>query len=169
MHSYALRLFTAGRAGMLLEGSWVLPEVRASRVDYGVAPIPRSPEAPQDPRPLTIVYAVSASALTAHPDEAIDFLNYLASPESVVAMHDVLDKAPVRQDVLRLPALRQDRELKTWRDQAANGVALPNLAELDYVWAPWARALDEAIPGLRPAQDALDQAVEQIRSYIESD
>ena len=85
----------------------------------------------------------------------------------MIALQEALGKAPVRRDVLRQPALRENRELATWYDQAANGVLLPQAPELGYVWAPWARALDEAIPGLTPVQEALDQAVEQIKSYIE--
>jgi maltose-binding protein MalE len=94
-------------------------------------------------------------------------LNHVSGPESVVALVDALDKAPVRRDVLRMPPLRENREIQVWHNQAADGVPLPSVPELGYVWAPWARALDEAIPGLKPVSEALDQAVEQIRSYIE--
>jgi maltose-binding protein MalE len=75
----------------------------------------------------------------------------------------------VRRDILRHPALSGDRDLRVWYECAVNGVLLPQVPELGYVWAPWARALDEAIPGLKPAQEALDQAVEQIRAYMEPD
>jgi maltose-binding protein MalE len=94
-------------------------------------------------------------------------MDYLSSPEAVVSLHDTLGGVPVRRDVLREPALREKRNLRVWYDQAANGALLPQAPELGYVWSPWARALDEAIPGLKPAQEALDQAVEQIKQYIE--
>jgi maltose-binding protein MalE len=67
---------------------------------------------------------------------------------------------------MRLPAVRDRQENVRWRDQAAEGVLLPSAPEMDVVWAPWTRALDEAIPGLRPAQDALDDAADQIHTRL---
>jgi arabinogalactan oligomer/maltooligosaccharide transport system substrate-binding protein len=151
---------------MLLDGYWVLSDVRASDVRYGVATIPKLPETSDRPRPLSIVQAVYASAYSDYPDEAIDLLNYLAGPESAPDLHRALGRVPVRRDVLRLSEFRENREIKAWRDQATIGVPLPNVPELDYVWGPWGRALDEAIPGLTPAQEALDRAVEQIKEAI---
>ena len=167
MYDSAVRLFVEGKAGMLLDGSWVIPQIQAAGIQYGVSTIPELPGGIHTPRPLTIVYVFAASAGTAHPGEAIGLINHLASPEAVTAMHEVLGKAPVRRDVMRQPAFRGDGELATWYEQAAGGVLLPQAPELGYVWAPWARAMDEALPGLKPAQEALDQAVEQIRGYIE--
>jgi len=169
MHSHAVRLFTEGKAGMLIDGSWVLPDIRASSVEYGVAVIPKLPGTTDYPRPLTLVQAVFASAHTSHPDEAVDLLNHIASPDSVLAMHDVWGKTPVRRDVLGSADFRESHHASAWSDQATIGVPLPNVPELDYVWTPWARALDEAIPGLTPAQDVLDSAVEQIKGYLEDD
>jgi hypothetical protein len=37
---------------------------------------------------------------------------------------------------------------------------------LDLVWSPWARALAETIPGHRPVQEAMDQAVEQMQNVL---
>jgi maltose-binding protein MalE len=169
MHDDAVRLFMKGNAGMLLEGSWVLPELKSTGIQYGVSAIPKLPNGAQSPRPLTIVYVLAASAGSAHPAKTIEFMNYLASPEAVVAIQSALGRTPARHDILYQSALREERELRTWYDQAANGVLLPQAPELGYVWAPWARALDEAIPGLKPAQEAMDQAVDQIASYLEPD
>ena len=152
---------------MLIDGPWALAEIRAGSLQYGVARLPSLPGTSQAPRPLTVVHTLAVSADTAHPDQTLDFLNHVASPESVAALMGALDKAPVRRDVLRMPSLRSNREIRAWHDQAAHGALLPNVPELGYVWAPWARALDEAVPGLKPVPEALDQAVEQIESYIE--
>ena len=167
MHSHALHLFTEGKAAMLIDGSWVMPEVRASCIHYGVATIPPLPEATRPPHPLSIVQAMYVSARSSHPDEAIAFLNDLSSPENVSALHKVLGKTPVRRDILRSSPFRGDSEVKAWYDQATVAMPLPNVPELSYVWRPWGQALDEAIPGLTPVQDALDQAVEEIERDIE--
>ena len=154
---------------MLIDGSWVLPEIRASGIDYRVTLIPPLPEAANTSRPLTTVQVVYASPASAYPDETLALLEYIAAEKSVVAMQDALGMTPVRRDVLRSASFRDDREVRAWHDQASAGVPLPNVPELGYVWVPWGQALDEAIPGLTPAQDALDRAVEQIVGYLQEE
>jgi arabinogalactan oligomer/maltooligosaccharide transport system substrate-binding protein len=166
MHEYALRAFVEGEAAMLIDGPWVLSDLQESKIDYIVAPLPALPGTAHPPRPLTVVHGLSANAGTSHSEQAIGLLNHIASPESVVAMHQVLHRPPVRRDVMRMPELRERRDSIRWRDQAAKGVLLPSVPEMGVVWAPWTRALDEAIPGLRPAQDALDDAVELIHTRL---
>jgi arabinogalactan oligomer/maltooligosaccharide transport system substrate-binding protein len=167
MRQEALDLFTEGRAAMLIDGPWVLPELRASGIDYSVAVIPKLPGTDRQPRPLTVVKAIYASAHSSHAEQALAFLDYIASPESVQAMAEVLDGTPVRRDARREIKFEQQSSGQAWLEQATIGVPLPNIPELDYVWAPWGQALDEAIPGLTPAQEALDRAVEQIKSYLD--
>jgi maltose-binding protein MalE len=166
MYDHALELFTAGKAAMLIEGSWVLPEIRASQVDYGVAVIPAPTDASGPPRPLTTVQAMYVNPELTYRDEVLDLLNFTASEENIITMQAAMDKTPVRQDILRARPFRGDAETRAWRNQATGGVMLPNIPELGYVWVPWGRALDEAIPGYTPTQDALDYAVEQIKGYI---
>ena len=165
MHSYGLRLFAEGKAAMLIDGSWALPEIRASNVDYGVVAIPTLPETDGRPKPLVIVQAIYVSAHSRHPAEAVDFLNYLAGPEGAVAMLDALGQTPVRRDVLRSPSIRENRDIMAWQDQVTIGVPVPNVP--DYVWTLWGQALEEAVLGFTPVQDALDKAVEQIKGYME--
>ncbi len=169
MHEQAHRLFTEGKAAMLVEGSWVVPELRARKIDFGVAAIPALPGTGGPPRSLTLVQALYVSPYSAHLDETLALLNYVAGQESVTTMQAALGKTPVRRDILRSEAFRNDRAIRAWGDQASNGVLLPNVPELGYVWQPWVQALEEAIPGLTPTQEALDQAVEQIRAYLEGD
>ena len=80
MNDAALHLFVEGKAGMLIDGSWVIPQIRAAGIEYGVSAIPEPPEGTQSPRALTIVHVLAANAGTAHPAETIDLLNYLAAP-----------------------------------------------------------------------------------------
>jgi arabinogalactan oligomer/maltooligosaccharide transport system substrate-binding protein len=163
MHQGATQLFIEGKAAMLIDGPWVLSALGESEIDYGVAPLPVLPGASVSPRPLTVVHGVTASAYTEHPDQVLELMNAIAAPESIASLSGALNKAPVRRDVVRQSQLEH---AKTWRDQASRGVLLPPLPELDVVWTPWARALAEAVPGLRPVQEAMDQAAEQIKESL---
>jgi maltose-binding protein MalE len=163
MHERAVQLFVEGQAAMLIDGPWVLPALHDSDVNYGVASLPALPGAAQPPRPLTVVYGLTANAHTEHPDQVLALMNYIADPENVASLTSALNKAPVRRDALRQSRLEH---VKNWRDRAAQGVLLASIPELDAVWTPWARALAEAVPGLRPVQEAMDLAVEQIREIL---
>ncbi len=166
MHERAIALFTAGRAAMLIEGSWALSPVRASGISYGIAPIPALPDTTSPPRPLSTVQAIIVSSRTPHPSEAMDLANHIASPESALTLYQVWGKIPVRQEALRSPQFADAPDSRVWRDQIARSLPLPNTPELGYVWAPWEQALEEAVPGFTPVPDALNQAVEQITGLL---
>jgi maltose/maltodextrin transport system substrate-binding protein len=168
MHERALELFTTGRAAMLIDGSWALSSIRASGLNYGIAPIPVLPDTTGIPRPLSTVQAIVVSSQTSHPGEAVELANHIASPESALALYQVWGKIPVRQELLRSSQFADTTDARVWRDQIARSLPLPNIPELGYVWAPWQQALEEAVPGYKPVQEALDQAVEQIKSLVAS-
>ena len=163
MVEHATQLFASGHAAMLIDGPWMLPALRETEIDFGVAALPPLPGASRSPRPLTVVHGLSANAHTEHPDQVLALMNHIAAPESIAALTGALNKAPARRDVVRQSQLEHAGD---WRDQATAGVLLPPLPELDVVWSPWTRALAEAVPGLRPAQEAMDQAVEQIQDTL---
>jgi maltose-binding protein MalE len=163
MHERAIQLFAEGQAAMLIDGPWVLPALRDSEIEFGVAGLPALPGRSQLPRPLAVVHGLTANAYTEHPTQVLELMNYIAAPESIVSLTSALDKAPARRDVLRQSKLEH---AKNWKDQAARGVLLAPVPDLDVVWTPGARALAESSPGLRPVQESMDQAVEQILEIL---
>lgn len=169
MTAHALRLFVEGKAAMLIDGPWAVPDIQDGGINYGVTTIPPMPGATRAPRPLTVIQAMYVSSKTSYPEQAIALVNTVADQESVEALIEVLGKAPVRQDILRSPAFRSDRQMQAWYDQAEAGMPLPGIPEMELIWRPWGQALDEAIPGLTPVQGALDQAVTEFKSYFDQD
>lgn len=169
MSREAVRLFAEGKAAMLIDGPWAVSQIRAGGIDWAISSLPPLPGAAHSPRPLVTVQAMYASAYSKYPQEAVELLNFIAGPSGVSGLQEALGKSPVRQDVMRLAAFRENREVLAWYEQARSGVLLPNAPELGYVWYPWGQALDEAIPGLTPTQTALDRAVKQIQEYIAQD
>jgi len=163
MHKRALQLFTEGRAAMLIDGPWVLPALRQAEIDFGVTGLPPLPGTSRPPRPLTIVHVLMANASTNHPGQVVELMNHIADRNNVASLTLTLNKAPARRDVLTQSQLEHVRD---WRDQASQGVLLPPIPELDVLWTPWSRALSEAIPGLRPAQEAMDQASQEVMSVL---
>lgn len=161
MYSQAVQLFLEGKAAALIEGSWILPQLDAAGLDYGVAPIPLLPGSEETPRSLIVVQAMYLGAASTHPEEARALLAHISAEDSLVALQQALGTLPVRRDVLRSTALRNSDALHAWYELAAAGVPLPNAPELDTAWQYWIQALEVAIPGLTPADEALQNAVAQ--------
>ncbi|MBN1640398.1 MAG: extracellular solute-binding protein [Anaerolineae bacterium] len=166
MHERALSLFLDGDAATMIEGAWVLPQLEDAGIDYRVAPLPALPETEDAPRSLTTAQALYLSAASVEQEQTLDLVAYVAGKERLAALQQALGTLPVRRDVLTEPALRGNAVVSTWYGIANRGVPLPNMPELDLMWYPWSLALEEAIPGLTPPQDALDTAVGQIRTYL---
>jgi maltose-binding protein MalE len=110
-----------------------------------------------------VVHGLIANAFTEHPGQVVELMNHVASPENIAALSGTLNKPPARRDVVRQAQLEHAR---LWYEQASHGALLPPIPELDVIWTPWARALAEAVPGLRPVQEAMDEAMEQIRESL---
>lgn len=161
MYSEAVQLFLRGEAATLIEGSWVLPQLEAAGLDYGVAPLPLLPGSEETPRTLVVVQAVYLSAASAHPDQARALLAHIGTEESIVALQQATSTIPVRRDVLRSASLRNGSSLRAWYELVAAGVPLPNVPELDTIWSVWLQALEVTIPGLTPPEEALQEAVDQ--------
>jgi maltose-binding protein MalE len=104
---------------------------------------------------------VYLSAASAHPDQARALLAYIGTEENIVALQQGLGTIPVRRDVLRNSALRSSDGLRAWYELVAAGVPLPNVPELDTIWEVWLQALEVAIPGLTPPEEAMQEAVDR--------
>ena len=161
MYSQAVQLFLQGQAATLIEGSWILPQLEAAGLDYGLAPLPLLPGSDEVPRSLVVVQAVYLNSASAHPDEARTLLAHIGTEDSMVALAQGLGTIPVRRDVLRSAALPNGSTLRPWYEMVSGGVPLPNVPELDTVWGLWVQALEVAIPGLTPADEALQSAVDR--------
>lgn len=88
----AERLFAAGQTAMLLDGPWRVPslERQAATLDFAVAPLPIG----KVPAVVSgcVMWAISANAR--YPDDAWDFVRWLAAPEQAITYWEVLRSAP---------------------------------------------------------------------------
>lgn len=95
----AAQLFGNGQLAMLAGGTWNLPGLTASGVDYGVAPYPYF-EGGKVMTPTGSWY-VGVNAASANQAEAFDFASYLTtSPEGTKAWFDSLQQLPTYTPLL---------------------------------------------------------------------
>jgi maltose-binding protein MalE len=116
-----------------------------------------------------VVQAIYLNAASSHPEEARALLSHIGSESTMVALQQALGTIPVRRDVLRSPALGNSEVLRAWYEHIAAGVPLPNVPELDTLWGLWSQALEVAVPGLTPVDEALQAAVDESGLVPEQD
>jgi multiple sugar transport system substrate-binding protein len=105
-------LFATGRASMLFDGSWRVPnfELVAPDLDFAVSPLPRGPR--EGGRPAVVCGCVmwGVSAHAKEKEEGWRFLKWLISKEQAAAYWDTLRVAPpANLAVLNSPEFRSTR------------------------------------------------------------
>lgn len=110
----ALELFKQGKLAYLFGYSYNLPEIRGSRVNFGVAPVPIPKEAIGQ---ITVAnYWVEAVAKkSAHQEQAWHFLNWLSKPENLLKLQNAsLKVSPLKEQATEIT----DQQLKVFASQA---------------------------------------------------
>lgn len=159
----ATTLFKEGKVGMIIAGPWVLEDVRKAGIDYGIAKIPLIDG--QRPRPFVGVQGFMISAFSKNKMLAKAFLDeYVITKETMLALFEKGDRPPVY-----IPALNTvtDHDAKAFYEIASEGIPMPSIPEMNSVWTAWSNAIELIFNGKLPPQQALDEAVVQIRIAIE--
>jgi len=156
-------LFKEGKVGMILTGPWAFDDFLKAGVNFGFAPIPTIDG--KKPRPFVGVQAFMVSSFSKNQLMAKAFLDeFVATKETMLALFERGRRPPVY-----LPAQKaiKDALTKGVLDSAAEGIPMPNIPEMDSVWAAWSNAIELILNGKLSPQAALDEAVAQIRTAIE--
>ncbi|MGV9379606.1 ABC transporter substrate-binding protein [Nonomuraea sp. NPDC003707] len=155
------KLFESGRLGMFMTGPWVLPDLQAAKVDYGVAQLPGTDgnhETISGPDNW-VVFEHDERRVKA----AATFLAWLTAAEQQLEWMGDTGSLPIRESITKLPG---------YKDYVAKypgiEVISANLANAKRVRPPTTRyprvsafvaeAIAQALLGKSDAKTALDQA-----------
>lgn len=152
-----LGLFKEKKSAMFISGPWVLTDIRAAKVNYGVAPIPtmRSPA-----KPFVGSHGWMVSAFGKNQLLAKTFLTeFVATDEAMQAIYDAVPHAsawlPVRNKT-------QDNDIKAFAQSATAGDPMPAIPQMSAVWEAWGKA----ITLIFQQQEAPDKAVKDAATAI---
>ncbi|MBC7662844.1 MAG: maltose/maltodextrin ABC transporter substrate-binding protein MalE [Caulobacter sp.] len=152
--------FNRGEIAMMISGPWAWDNVRKSRIDFGVAPLPAVNG--HEPKPFVGVLGCMIAAPSKSKDLARDFLeNYLLTLDGLRTINaDVPLGTPANKAYFA--ELKSDPHIAATMDNARRGEAVPNIPEVGKFWTAMDAAL-EAVTNLRQSpQDALDGAKARI-------
>lgn len=159
--------FGKQQVAMTFEGGWMIPFMQQSypNVQYGIAPLPKSPSGRNDN--LVYTNAWSASAQTKHPEAAWELIKYMTGASY---------QTQVLQDGFALPTLKslannsyfqQNPGVKVLQDGAANGHADFYGAADSEVHTQVANALQAVMLGKGSVQDELNSAAQTVNTWIQ--
>ena len=166
--SRARDLFASGRAAYFIGGPWDVPPLVESKLDFGIARLPKMPNGVWSP-PLIGVKGLFLTGKGDRP-ESRDLIRYLGRAALQRRFAVETARIPSLKIVYDDPVIVKNAHLMAFADQATVGEAMPNAPEIFAVWRPLqdmafiphleGRVTAEA--GLGAAQTA---AAEDIRRY----
>lgn len=150
-----------GSAAMMINASWGWANLRASGIDFGIAPIPSADGQPGSPFINVLVAVVAADS----PEGALaeQFLrDYLLTEETLRLMdedaplgipaHRALAEAMAAQDVRMADALAN----------LQRGQVIPNIPEMQRFWQAMSLMLPAVYAGRITPQEGLDQVAKEL-------
>ncbi|WP_456398521.1 sugar ABC transporter substrate-binding protein [Mesoaciditoga sp.] len=154
-----MKLFDSGKAAMMINGEWAVPQVQQAGINFGIAPIPGG-------KPFVGVQGFMINSKSPNQIQAMEFMaNYIDTEETMYKLWQADPRIPARYDVAK-KAEATAPWLKGFVEALSNTTPMPNIPQMASVWNAWTNALNLAISGKESAQAALNTAVEQIKAAI---
>jgi len=151
-------LFTSGRALFAINGPWFVGEL--GEMDFGVTPLPIISSVGAPARPFVTVENVYVTGQV--PDErlalAAEFAAFMAGPESAAIRAVTGRQAVTHPGAYALDEVQADPTLATFGEAAERGMPMPNRAEMQAIWEPANRALQQVMRGAATPAEAVADA-----------
>lgn len=152
--------FNQGNVAMMISGPWSWPNIRASKIDFGVAALPTV-----DGKPSVAFVGVTAAAINAYSpnkDLAIEFIeHHMLSIPGLKTINDDVSLGVVANLKL-MEEFAKDPLIAATFENAKQGVPMPNIPEMSAFWAAIGPALSNITTGRQPVEDALNAAAARI-------
>ncbi len=164
-YNTAKTLFLEGKQPFWITGPWELGSLNAQdSVSWGVAKLPTI--AGQAPAPFVGSQGMFMSAFSPNKVLARTFLlDFVATPETMRALYDADPRNPAYREVF--DQLADNPVAQTFALSAADGVPMPNIAQMGAVWGPLGNALLLVRNGESEAEAAMKTAAEGVREAVE--
>jgi maltose/maltodextrin transport system substrate-binding protein len=152
--------FASGKVAMMISGPWAWDNVRKSRIDFAVAPIPRVGSAPS--RPFVGVLGCMITAPSRMKDVAREFLeHHVLQVEGLKTISaDVPLGTPANKAYFA--ELANDPAIAATMANARAGEPIPNIPETGRFWPAMDAALEAITQGRQSPKAALDGAAARI-------
>ena len=131
-------LFREGRAASTIGGPWLVPTVRQSGIDLGLAQMPIVNETGLPLAPFSGVQGLHVLKVAAdNPEKNIkirEVINLLLNPDIGVALAKASGCAPALAACYDFDDVKNDEMVTMMRRTAESAIPMPNIPEMDVMW-----------------------------------
>ena len=163
-------LFKEGMAHATIAGPWLIPTVRESGMDVGIAPMPVIDETGTPISPYMGVQGIQVLKNAAEKkSEAVEkVLRALMSDELLIDLAKASGCAPARESCYEQESITGDEVVMAMKETAENAVPMPNLPEMDVMWTVTGTLLTDVNMSGKDVAESADRAQEEALQLIEN-
>ncbi|MGD6941302.1 extracellular solute-binding protein [Cytobacillus gottheilii] len=160
-------LFNEGNAASVMNGPWALQGMKDAGIDVGVAPMPKLPNG-EPVKTFMGVKGWHVTQFTKNPYWATKFVEHITNEENAKTRFELTQEIPPVKSLIDDPIIAENEAAKAVAEQSQYAIPMPNIPEMGEVWSPMASALQTIATGKSDPKAALDEAVETIKTNIET-
>jgi maltose/maltodextrin transport system substrate-binding protein len=151
-----------GEIAMMISGAWAWDNLRKSKVEFGVAPIPSIGGKPS--RSFIGVQGAMINQASKNKDLAVEFIEkYLLNMDGLKTLDsDVSLGVTAHKDFYKTRAT--DPLIAATMENIKNGLLMPVNPEMGKFWSAMASALENITLGRQKPKEALDAAAQRIKT-----
>lgn len=163
-------LFNEGKAHATIAGPWLIPTVKESGMDVGVASMPVIDETGKPISPYTGVQGIQVLKYAAeNKSEAVEkVLRQLMEPDIGVKLAQASGCAPANEACYEMEEITGDEVVMEMKETAENAVPMPNIPEMDVMWTVTGNLLTDVNMSGKDAAESAKEAQKEAEQLIES-
>ena len=163
-------LFNEGMAHSTIGGPWLIPTVRQSGMDVGVAPMPVIDETGNPIAPYMGVQGVHVLKIAAeNKRESVEkVLRALMDPQLEVDLAKASGCAPAREECYQMPEVTEDEVVMAMKDTAEHAVPMSNRPEMDVMWTVTGNLLTDVNMTGKDIDASCEAAQEEAKKLVEA-
>ena len=159
-------LFQEGKVMAIISGSWDIPRIKSSNVDFGITPLPTFKG--KHLNTFLGVRLMGVNPQSKCKKAAQLFAAYCTSPEMLKKRFEMTKQIPPAKSVLSDPAVKNNPLAKAFIEQAQYSKPMPPIPEMKLLTDPMTAAITDVWTGKATPKQALETAVTTIKQQIET-
>lgn len=162
-------LFNEGKAHATIAGPWLVPTVRGTGMDLGIAPMPVVDETGLPLAPYSGIQGVQVLKLAGEnkKETVVKVLRLLMDPQLQVDLAKASGCAPASEICYEMEEITSDDVVMAMKQTAENAVPMPNRPEMDVMWTVAGNLLADINMSGREVEESCVNAQKEALRLIE--
>ncbi len=160
-------LFQEGKVASVMSGPWSFKPYKDAKIDIGVTALPTLSNG-EHVKTFMGVKGWHVSAYSKNQEWATKFLEFITNDDNSKYRFEQTAEVPTNKALINDPVIKDNEGAKAVAEQSQYAIPMPNIPEMAQVWDPMAKSLQTIVTGKAEPKKALDTAVKQIKTNIES-